>query len=126
SAPGGAEQVHALEAQLGAEGIELLEEHRQAPLDVLRSVGATAAELVVEHDLPLVGETLEGREVVVGGAGTAVEAKQRLAAALAGDAIPGAPDRALDPPFHRESVSRTGRYNPPSCPLSSVGRAPPW
>ena len=116
-APRRAEQVHAIEPEVRAQRVELVEEDGDAPVDLLRRLRPPAPELVVEHHGPLVGEPLESREVVVRRPGPAVEREERDPA-LADPAKPGAVPAKVD-------VSLLG-YHPATCPLSSVGRAPPW
>ena len=91
AAPRRAEEVDPLELELVAQRRELVEEDLDAPVDVLRSVRAAAADLVVEHDgAAALGQPLEGREVVVRRAGPAVQGDERIAAldALPDDAVP--------------------------------------
>jgi hypothetical protein len=98
-APGGTEQVHTVERELVAEGVQLVEEELERPVDVRLLLRAAAADLVVEDDRARVlGESFERREVVVRRAGTAVEREQRRSPRLelAGDAIPRAAARMLE------------------------------
>ena len=94
--------MDALELELRPQRRELVEEELEAPVDVGRPVGAPAAELVVDDDLPTVlGELLERREVVVCRAGPAVQAEQGILSRLGGadDAIPGAVPAKIGPSF---------------------------
>ena len=73
--------MNALEPELFPQGRQLVQEDLQAPVDRVRPVGAAAAELVVDDDGPAVGsEPLERSEVMVGRAGAAVQAEQRVRA----------------------------------------------
>jgi hypothetical protein len=70
--------VQSFQAQGGADLGELGDEAIDGPQgDVVGAFGAAAAQLVVEDDLAAVGERLERLQVVVGEAGTAVQAQQR-------------------------------------------------
>src|SRR5215813_13841821 len=84
--------MNALELQLRANGVDLLAEHVDGPLDVRRPVGFAATDLVVDVDWTLVRQSFERPEIVVGRARPAVQREQRYRAgiAIAGDAIPRA------------------------------------
>src|SRR5215831_5878056 len=123
-APRRAEQVDPLQPELLPHGRDLVTEDGDAPFDVLRPVRLPAADLVVENDGPLRGESFERPEVVVRRARTPMERKQRRDRGIevADDAIPGAVPAEVDVPLAR----RHRGYHPRTRPLSSVGRAPPW
>ena len=79
AAPGRAEQVDLVEAEVAPQRRELVEEDLDAPVDVGRPVGAAAAQLVVDDDAAaLLGEPLERREVMVRRARPAVKADERI------------------------------------------------
>src|SRR5262249_28916102 len=84
--------MNALELQLRANGVDLLAEHVDGPLDVRRPVGFAATDLVVDDDWTLAAKPVERPKMVVGGPGPAVQREQRYRAetAIAGDAIPRA------------------------------------
>ncbi len=92
AAPGCAEEMDPVEAQLRAHRVDLFTEDVHRPLDVLRSVRAATADLVVDDDRPLRRESLERTEVVMGGARAAVQGEERRGPGpeLAGNAVPGA------------------------------------
>lgn len=127
SAPRGAEEVHAHEPELVAERGELVHEDRDAPIDGLRTVGAAAADLVVEDDgASLVGELLQRGEVVVRRAGAAVETEERVATvgALPDDGVP----RAVAARLHvasaalgRHATSITPRMPSPASTAETAG-----
>src|SRR5207237_8555778 len=118
-APRAPEQVDAVEAELLPDGGGLVAEELDAPLDVRRAVGVAAPDLVVDDDAALLREPLEGREVVVRGAGPAVQREKRRAL-LTGRAVPGAVAAEVDVSL-RDGRSHAGLQYV-SCPLSSVGR----
>ena len=118
--------MYALEPEVRAQCVEFLEEDGDAPVDVLRRLRPSAPELVVEHDRPLVREPLERREVVVRRPGPAVQGDERRPAAVPADAVPGPPDRPLEVALHVGVSVERRCYPVRACPLSSVGRAPPW
>src|SRR5581483_10458377 len=137
--PGRAEEVDAFEPECFADGADLLDEELDRPL---RRVGleprAAAAELVVEDDAPSrPGELFEGLEVVVGRAGTAVEAEERQPPgplAVADDPVPGLAAGVRDPalahggePTTRPGVRRTQGRRPGrgAAPTRGARRGPP-
>src|SRR6266545_3186617 len=97
-APGGAEQMDLLEAQLVAHGSHLVAEDRGAPVDVGRAIRVSAADLVVEDDGTLVRKRLERGEVVVCRPRPAVQGEKRRGpgGGVADDAEPGAVAAVVD------------------------------
>src|ERR1700733_13499778 len=78
AAPGTAEQVQSFQVERGADDGQFLDEAIDGPQgEIVGAFGAAAAELVVEDDLTAVGEGFERLQVIVGEAGTAVQAQQR-------------------------------------------------
>jgi hypothetical protein len=75
-APGRAEQMDPAKAELRAHRIHLCSENGHRPLDVLRTVRASTADLVVEDDRLLGRESFERGEVVMRGAGPTVQCKE--------------------------------------------------
>ena len=119
--------MDAVEAERLPHRPHLVHEQLDRPqVGVVRPVGAAAAELVVDHDSPsALGELLQGLEVMVRGAGPAVEAEERDSAFGADVAVPrletAERDAALDD-SHGRSGSRTAGQ--PSAPGNGVGREP--
>ena len=97
-APRGAEEVDAIQAELFADGVDLLAEHRHGPLDVLRPIRVAAPDLVVQDDRTLSRETLERPEVVMRRPRAAVQREQRdrSGAELSGHLVPGAVATEVD------------------------------
>ncbi len=56
--------MNAIEAELGADGFDLVAEDVDGPLDVSRPIRAAAADLVVEDNRTLLRKALERGEVV--------------------------------------------------------------
>jgi hypothetical protein len=105
-----AEEVERLERERVAYGFELVHEPLDAPQRrFVGPVGTPAAELVVEDDLPLVGQLRERLDVVVAEAGPAVQAEQRDTASVAGDPVPDAPAGHVDETLGRRHVRARGR-----------------
>ena len=94
-----------VEAEVPAQMLELLREDRESPVD-LRTVRASAAELVVHHHRPLVRQPFERTEVVVRRPRPAVQADERRPPSLAGDAVPRAAERALEEALHGTSLRK--------------------
>ena len=109
-APRRPEEMDPVEPELLAQVLELVREDREAPRDVVRPIRAPTAELVVEHDGPLLGEALEGPEVVVRRSRPAVQADERRAAALAGNAVPRPADGALEKSLHGHEPTKPPWY----------------
>ena len=74
---------------------------------VVGTVGLAAAELVVEDDAAMVRQCLQRLQVMVCGAGTAVQAQQRRARAPANVVIPDPTAWDIDIAFAHARASRT-------------------
>ena len=74
-------RCRSVQAERGAHLRQLLDEPVDCPQrDVVRAVGVPAAELVVEDDLPPVGQRFQWLQVVMREARPAMQAQQRRAA----------------------------------------------
>ena len=70
--------MQSFQVERGADGGQFRDEAIDGPQgEIVGAFGPAAAQLVVEDDLTAVGERLERLQVVVGEAGTAVQAQQR-------------------------------------------------
>ena len=70
--------MQSFQLERGADGGQFLDEAIDGPQgEIVGAFGPAAAQLVVEDDLAAVGERLERLQVIVGEAGTAVQAQQR-------------------------------------------------
>jgi len=124
--------VDAVEGQGLADGGDLLDEAVHAPEGrVVRDVRAAAAKLVVEDDGALVGKRLHRFEVIVAGAGSAVQDEQRNAGRVrAGDAVPDAAAGNGDLPLFRyglwSSANRLRAVIGPHVTHFSVSRLMYW
>src|SRR6185312_5276699 len=98
-APRAAEQVHPVEAEGVADGVQLVHEPLDRPQrPVVGDVRLAASELVVEDDPAAVGQLLERLRVVARRAGAAVQGEQRHAT-LADAAVPHVPAGDGDAPL---------------------------
>jgi hypothetical protein len=88
---------------------QLVEEELDGPeIRVVRPVGGTAPELVVDHEPPpVLRKLLERLEIPVARPGTAVEADERNAAIGPDVAVPGMEPAKRDAPLH-DSHGRSG------------------
>ena len=119
--------MNALETELLAERRQLVEEDLQAPVDRVRPVRAAAAELVVEDNGPTVRrQSLERREVMVRGAGAAVQAHERVEVRVqvAGDPEPRSAAAPFDPafPLRHSAILSSGQRSATAEALGSFAR----